>query len=114
MKVGNKEIVHFGTYLIPKGDTVSGTMFFGAAPMTLEVTVLHDPPETDRNHIKWEFSAETSTWRLTICGPLSSIASSTNEFADFAELGGKKVGFVASFFGTPHLCTVHLQIMKEV
>ena len=29
MKVGNREILHFGTYLIPKGETVTGTVFIG-------------------------------------------------------------------------------------
>ena len=113
MKVGNKEILHSGTYLIPKGESVTGTIFFGSAPMQLEVNVVHEPPEEDKNRLKWEFLAEASTWKLTICGPLSAIASSTTDFFDFAELAGKKVGFVASFLGTPHLCTLHLQIMKE-
>jgi len=114
MKIGNRELVLSQTFLIPKGEVVSGTIPLGSSSLLFEIAVDHQPSEDKKNRLEWAFLQERSAWNLTIYGPTSSVSSNTTEFSEIASLDGKPIGFVASFYGTEHLTTLHLQIMREV
>lgn len=114
MKIGNRELVLSQTFLIPKGEVVSGTIPLGSSSLSFEIAVDNQPSEEKKNRLEWLFSQEKSAWSLTIYGPASSISSNTTEFCEVASLDGKPIGFVAAFYGTEHLMTLHLQIMREM
>lgn len=112
MKIGSRELLFSHTFLIPKGEVVSGTVPLGSATLSFEILVDNQPSEDKKNRLDWSFFQDISTWRLTIYGPASSVASNTTDFSEIASLDGEKIGFVASFYGTEHLTTLHLQIMR--
>ena len=112
MNIGDREIVFSQIFLIPKGEKVSGTILFGTAPVLLTLSVEPASDEHKSGTIAWEFSAEKKTWNLSFYGPVQPLPTSTTAISDFALMDEKPVGFVAMFYGSEHLCSMHLQLLK--
>ncbi|MCX8495421.1 MAG: hypothetical protein ORN51_04480 [Akkermansiaceae bacterium] len=110
MKSGTKTVLASTSFIVAKGHVGSWDVPLNTDKIQVEVSVNWDPPESEKNTIKWNFIGQDLKLVVYINGPIHAVLASTSESCYFAEANDNKICFVMIYGGTSTYCGVHLQV----
>ncbi len=96
--------------MVTKGTPVTWSVKAGSASLVIELNVVWEPADIDKNTIKWDFQSDGIKLVISLNGPIPPLPTSCSAPCIFAELNDKPLSFLVYYHGTSHYCNVVIQI----